>query len=127
MPDTATLSLTDKLTAAREAARVLATATTGQKDAALNAIADAVLAHEPEILRANELDLANGRENGLSEGLQDRLRLDSTRLAGLARAVLQIAALPDPDRIAEVYLQLHRQHRSTWAFEVVLRPWSEKW
>jgi NAD(P)-dependent dehydrogenase (short-subunit alcohol dehydrogenase family) len=32
-----------------------------------------------------------------------------------------------PDRIAEVYLQLHRQHRSTWAFEVVLRPWSESW
>lgn len=35
--------------------------------------------------------------------------------------------LADPDRIAEVYLQLHRQHRSTWAFEVVLRPWMEKW
>ena len=33
----------------------------------------------------------------------------------------------DPDRIAETYLQLHRQHRSTWAFEVVLRPWLEKW
>jgi len=32
-----------------------------------------------------------------------------------------------PDRIAEVYLQLHRQHRSTWAFEVVLRPWTETW
>ncbi len=35
--------------------------------------------------------------------------------------------LADPDRIAEVYLQLHRQHRSTWAFEVVLRPWLETW
>jgi NAD(P)-dependent dehydrogenase (short-subunit alcohol dehydrogenase family) len=35
--------------------------------------------------------------------------------------------MADPDRIAETYLQLHRQHRSTWAFEVVLRPWSEKW
>jgi NAD(P)-dependent dehydrogenase (short-subunit alcohol dehydrogenase family) len=35
--------------------------------------------------------------------------------------------LADPDRIAELYLQLHRQHRSTWAFEVVLRPWLEKW
>ncbi len=90
------MTLTDKLTAARDAARVLATATTGQKDAALHAIADAVLAHESEVLRANELDLANGRENGLSESLQDRLRLDPTRLAGLARAVLEIAALPDP-------------------------------
>lgn len=35
--------------------------------------------------------------------------------------------MADPDRIAEVYLQLHRQHRSTWACEVVLRPWNEKW
>lgn len=35
--------------------------------------------------------------------------------------------LADPDRIAEVYLQLHRQHRSTWAFEIALRPWLEKW
>jgi NAD(P)-dependent dehydrogenase (short-subunit alcohol dehydrogenase family) len=35
--------------------------------------------------------------------------------------------LADPDRIAELYLQLHRQHRSTWAIEVVLRPWLEKW
>ena len=35
--------------------------------------------------------------------------------------------MADPDRIAETYLQLHRQHRSTWAFEIVLRPWLEKW
>lgn len=32
-----------------------------------------------------------------------------------------------PDCIANTYLQLHRQHRSTWAFEVVLRPWVERW
>jgi NAD(P)-dependent dehydrogenase (short-subunit alcohol dehydrogenase family) len=35
--------------------------------------------------------------------------------------------MADPDHIAELYLQLHRQHRSTWAYEVVLRPWLEKW
>lgn len=35
--------------------------------------------------------------------------------------------MADPDHIAEIYLQLHRQHRSTWAFEVVLRPWVERW
>ena len=35
--------------------------------------------------------------------------------------------MADPDHIAETYLQLHHQHRSTWAFEVVLRPWVEKW
>lgn len=33
----------------------------------------------------------------------------------------------DPDRIAELYLQIHRQHPSTWSFEVVLRPWVENW
>lgn len=35
--------------------------------------------------------------------------------------------LADPEHIAQTYLQLHRQHRSTWAFEIVLRPWVEKW
>ena len=35
--------------------------------------------------------------------------------------------MADPDCIAETYLQLHRQHRSTWASEVVLRPWVERW
>jgi len=35
--------------------------------------------------------------------------------------------MADPDYIAQTYLQLHRQPRSTWAFEVVLRPWVEKW
>lgn len=35
--------------------------------------------------------------------------------------------MADPDQIAQIYLQLHRQHRSTWAFEVALRPWNEKW
>ena len=36
-------------------------------------------------------------------------------------------SLADPDQIAETYLYLHRQHRSTWAFEIALRPWKEKW
>ncbi len=35
--------------------------------------------------------------------------------------------LADPDQIADMYYHLHRQHRSTWAFEVVLRPWLETW
>ncbi|CAN5267522.1 glutamate-5-semialdehyde dehydrogenase [soil metagenome] len=97
MPETAlALSLTEKLSAARSAARVLATLTTAQKNAALEAIADSVMRNESRILPANELDLANGRENGMSEGLQDRLRLDEKRLAALAQAVLQIVALPDP-------------------------------
>jgi glutamate-5-semialdehyde dehydrogenase len=94
---TATLpSLDDKLDAARRASIVLATTASGPKDAGLEAIALAVESGAARILPANELDIANGRENGLSAGLQDRLRLDPARLQGLADAVRQIAALPDP-------------------------------
>jgi glutamate-5-semialdehyde dehydrogenase len=96
MADTRTLTLTDKLTAAREAARVLATATTAQKNATLRSIAEAVVANIPRILAANEQDLERGRESGMATGLQDRLRLDEKRLASLSAAVLEIVALPDP-------------------------------
>ena len=97
MPETAVLtSLTDKLAASRTAARALATATTALKNDALRAISEAVASGADSILPANELDLANGRENGLSAGLQDRLKLDEARLASLASAVLEIVALPDP-------------------------------
>ncbi|MGV3713824.1 glutamate-5-semialdehyde dehydrogenase [Pseudolysinimonas sp.] len=89
-------SLTDKLERAKVAARALATTATGVKDAGLEAIARAVETGAARILPANELDLADGRENGLSAGLQDRLRLDEARLAGLADAVRQVIALPDP-------------------------------
>jgi NAD(P)-dependent dehydrogenase (short-subunit alcohol dehydrogenase family) len=51
---------------------------------------------------------------------------DGTRAHRLAGTAVD-DNMADPDRIAEVYLQLHRQHRSTWAFEIVLRPWVEKW
>jgi len=89
-------SLTSKLDRARVAARALATTASGLKDAGLEAIAAAVEKGADRILPANELDLANGRENGLSAGLQDRLKLDEKRLQGLADAVRQIIALPDP-------------------------------
>ena len=51
---------------------------------------------------------------------------DGTRAHRLAGTTVD-DNMADPDCIAETYLQLHRQHRSTWAFEVVLRPWVEKW
>lgn len=89
-------SLVDKLDAARAAARILAVATTDMKDAALRSVSDAVRASADRILPANDLDLANGLKNGMSGGLQDRLRLDAARLDSLAEAVLEIVALPDP-------------------------------
>ena len=51
---------------------------------------------------------------------------DGTRAHRLAGTTVD-DNMADPDHIAETYLQLHRQHRSTWAFEIVLRPWVEKW
>jgi NAD(P)-dependent dehydrogenase (short-subunit alcohol dehydrogenase family) len=51
---------------------------------------------------------------------------DGTRAHRLAGTTVD-DNMADPDHIAQTYLQLHRQHRSTWAFEVVLRPWVEKW
>lgn len=51
---------------------------------------------------------------------------DGTRAHRLAGTTVD-DNMADPDRIADVYLALHRQHRSTWAFEVVLRPWVENW
>jgi glutamate-5-semialdehyde dehydrogenase len=89
-------TFTRKLEDARTASLTLATATAALKNEALEAIAGAVLAGADRILPANDLDLANGRENGLSAGLQDRLRLDGSRLEGLADAVRQVASLVDP-------------------------------
>src|SRR3954453_19075703 len=92
----ATLSLPERLPAAKTASRALATATTDQKNRALRGIAEGVLAASGDILAANELDLANGRENGLSKGLLDRLSLSPARLQGLADAVLEVVGLTDP-------------------------------
>src|SRR5580698_7720669 len=102
MPETASAptlagpTFTEKLEAGRAASRVLAQATTAQKNRALHAISAAIVRNADRILPANELDLANARENGMSEGMQDRLRLDYRRLEALEAAVLQVASLDDP-------------------------------
>ena len=89
-------TITDLFSAARDASIVLAAATADTKNAALRAIAAAVASGIDRITPANDLDVATGRDNGLSEGLQDRLRLDEPRLAALAAAVLEVAGLTDP-------------------------------
>ncbi|WP_347354872.1 glutamate-5-semialdehyde dehydrogenase [Intrasporangium sp.] len=81
---------------ARVASRRLALLSRAQKDAALLRLADALDAATPQILAANADDLERGRAAGLSEGLQDRLRLDADRVAAVAQALRDVAALPDP-------------------------------
>ncbi|WP_449277227.1 glutamate-5-semialdehyde dehydrogenase [Leucobacter sp. GX24907] len=80
----------------RQGARSLAHATTQQKNDALAAIADAIEQGIDEVVAANALDLETGRASGLAQGLLDRLLLDEDRLRGLARAVRDVIALPDP-------------------------------
>jgi glutamate-5-semialdehyde dehydrogenase len=91
----ATQSITDLCRAARAAARQLAALDTATKDRALLAIADALEERTPEIIEANARDLEAGRESGLSDALMDRLALDAGRIAGMARGVREIVALPD--------------------------------
>ena len=69
--------------------------TTEQKNAALNAMADALLAHEAEILAANALDLEAAR-GVVPDVMLDRLLLTSARIAGMAQGIREVAQLPDP-------------------------------
>lgn len=81
---------------ARAASHQLATLTTAQKNEILLAMAEALLARESDILSANALDMAAAAEAGLSSALQDRLRLDSMRIAAMAQGIREVAALHDP-------------------------------
>ncbi len=79
---------------AKVASRSLASAPRSVKDAALLAMADALLTGQEDILAANAEDVTNGR--GMKAGLVDRLTLTPERIAGIAEALRELAALPDP-------------------------------
>ncbi len=81
---------------ARAASRALAAMTSGQKNAGLRAIADALIDNQEKILRANAKDLANAEQNGLSGAMVDRLRLDAARIEKMAAGIRQVADLEDP-------------------------------
>jgi glutamate-5-semialdehyde dehydrogenase len=81
---------------AREAAADLATISRAGKDAALHAMADALVDATEAILAANAKDVANGREAQLSDALIDRLSLDAGRVGAIAQGLRDVAALPDP-------------------------------
>jgi glutamate-5-semialdehyde dehydrogenase len=81
---------------AKAAAAALATATRAAKDAALRVMADALVRRTPEILAANEADVAAGRDAGMTVALLDRLALNDWRLEGMAGGLRQVAGLPDP-------------------------------
>ncbi|MRI86233.1 glutamate-5-semialdehyde dehydrogenase [Aerococcaceae bacterium WS4759] len=81
---------------AKAAARVVRLLSAQAKNDALEAIAVALLEQQTEILAANERDLENGRQNGLTTALLERLTLTEARIQGMVDGLRQIAALPDP-------------------------------
>ena len=89
-----TAQMLDVANAAREASRVMARATTGQKDRALHGIAARIRESRGAILDANRADLEAAV--GLDAALVDRLELDAARLEAMAAGVLEVATLPDP-------------------------------
>ena len=81
---------------ARNAAPAIARADSGTKNAALFALADALLEGEERILAANARDMKAAREGGLDAALTERLELTPDRVANMAEGVRQVAELPDP-------------------------------
>ena len=77
-----------------------------EKNRALEAVAEALIANQETILKANEIDISNGQEKGMHSGLLDRLRLSTDRIKAMAQGLLQIAALPDP--VGEVLERFER-------------------
>ena len=81
---------------AQSASRTLAMSSGFQRDAALRAMADALAAQEQDILAANAIDMENAARNGMSQSLQDRLRLNPVRVEGMRAGILELVAAPDP-------------------------------
>ncbi len=84
-------------TDAKQAARVLASAATAQKNAVLTRVAEALRGAEgKDVLDANERDMGAAQDANLSAAMLDRLRLDKARLVGIAKDIDAVIALPDP-------------------------------
>jgi glutamate-5-semialdehyde dehydrogenase len=81
---------------ARAASYAIGKAESGVKNAALNAMADAIENEQQRLLDANASDLENGKASGLDAALLDRLELNPERISAMADGLRQIATLPDP-------------------------------
>jgi glutamate-5-semialdehyde dehydrogenase len=81
---------------ARDAAAELAPLSRAVKDAALLAMADALVAATDDIVRANSADVDAARADGNSDAIIDRLSLNEARIAAMAEGLRQVASLPDP-------------------------------
>jgi glutamate-5-semialdehyde dehydrogenase len=86
----------DKIKLAKAAAPSIGLASTHSKNSVLRKIAELLPVRAEQVIAGNAKDLENAVKDGMSVGLQDRLRLDRSRVEALAKAVLEIAELPDP-------------------------------
>ena len=92
----AAVTFIDQARAAKQASIALATLNRAAKDAALHAMADALADAEDAVLEANQRDVDRARDNGTSEALIDRLRLNPQRVDGMVAGLRDLAGLPDP-------------------------------
>ncbi|MBE1443179.1 glutamate-5-semialdehyde dehydrogenase [Paenibacillus sp. OAS669] len=91
-----TSEVVQKATLAKQAAPKLSILTTEQKNRALLLMADALVAEAPSIIEANAVDLREGRANGTSESLLDRIALNVQRIEGIAQGLREVVELDDP-------------------------------
>ena len=91
---------------AKAASRKLAILSTNKKNEALKAVAAALVANSDNIIAANEIDMKNAKENGMSEALLDRLMVNDVRVKAMADGILQVADLKDP--VGEVLSMTNR-------------------
>lgn len=81
---------------AKQTLTFMSQVTTEQKNNALGIIADMLEENIEKIVSANNVDIENGRQNGLNDGLIDRLMLNADRIKAMADGARQVASLPDP-------------------------------
>lgn len=81
---------------AKAAETILRIMKTSVKDEVLKKTAENLVRRSTELIAANEIDIKNARENGMAEGMVDRLALNEARIAGMAEGLMQIASLNDP-------------------------------
>lgn len=81
---------------AKAAERFLAKADAAQKTSAIESIADELIKNTDKIIESNKIDLENGKNNGLSDSLLDRLALTPERIKGMAQGAMEVAAMNDP-------------------------------
>ncbi len=100
------MTVYEVLVRAKNAAAQLALLSEADKNRALNAMADRLLANQEAILAANAEDLAQAKANGMNDVMTDRLRLTAERIAGMAKGIREVVDLPHP--VGQIINQVQR-------------------